>query len=175
MIAARGGIKNVRPLSLDYAVRRRATVSWHSLIRLLLQGPVLGALVGFFQASATAMVCRLFERPLPYLHDSEFALYLGVVLGGAMVGLPFGMVLYVYERIRDTRVRLQFVIPLLLIIAFAVEVASTMMLLRRRTEYHDWMLLAPKATVVILGLILSIASSRRDRDTPTRPTNVASD
>jgi hypothetical protein len=149
----------MNPIPLEYSPRQSPSVWWWTILRFLLLGPFTGAMVGFAQASATALGWMFYGQPDFYFRGWEEVdfMFLLLTIYGGFVGIVYGLGLWTFERLTGRQIRLLIVIPLLLVLAFAAAAIIAAIEFRRKSIW----LLAPESIAIVLGLVLSIATSRR--------------
>jgi hypothetical protein len=84
--------------------------------------------------------------------------YVLKTIGGSNVGVAYGLVLCLFERLSGRRIRLAVVIPVLVVLAFVVAGIIAAMAFGRR---ELGMGLAAELIAVGVGLVLSVGVSRR--------------
>jgi hypothetical protein len=83
-------------------------------LRFALLGPATGAALGFIDATAAVLVWVLRGQP-DFLFrgwNGVFVDYMVTMLGGAVVGIPYGGAVLLFERLSDRRRRLHVVLPI---------------------------------------------------------------
>ena len=144
-------------LVLEYRTPRLLSRARLPIMRAVLLGPVTGAMVGFAQAASAVILCRLNPKCYFYFHGSGIILFTLLVVGGTMAGIPYGAVMYSYERFARRRVCSGVVVPSLLLIACAAEVAVLLL----HPSPSEWLYFMPQVGAVLFGLGLPTIAYRR--------------
>lgn len=150
-----------RPTDLDHLFIRPTPFNWGRLLRIFLLGPMTGALVGLVQATAELLCWLSLGQPDFFFRgwDGVRVTYFTEAIGGWMVGVPYGFVLFLFEQQGRRRMRPFVVIPIVLSLAFVIRAAFDESWFQR--QEIDW-ILAPEFLVMVGGLLVSVLTSRRD-------------
>jgi hypothetical protein len=129
------------------------------IVRFLVYGPLLGALVGVVIAMAEVEHWKAAGKPDTYIRDAggtELAAWLWSV-GGAIVGIPFGLVVATFEYAAGRRVRIGLSVSLVVLIAFAAcWIFYTDTLVGRRLNDVG---IGPPTFTVLAALVVLFATS----------------
>jgi hypothetical protein len=149
----------MQPIPLEYSPRQSRWIWWWPILRFLLLGPCTGAMIGFAQTSAAVLCWIAYGQPDFYFRgwDGVDLTYLGSIVGGGFIGIAYGLGLWTFEHLTGRRIRSLIVIPLLLVLAFAAAASIAAIEFRRQSIWF----LPPESIAIVLGVVLSIATSRR--------------
>jgi hypothetical protein len=119
------------------------------LLRFLFCGPIAGTLIGALQTIAAVQVWMAHSQP-----DFYFRGWVGVdshletqMIGGAIVGIPFGISILAYERISSKKLHLLLFVSLLSLLSYLSAWALVTIEFQRRSLF-------PIATQQILSLCI---------------------
>ncbi len=104
----------------------------------------------------------LYGKP-DHFHGWNGLEFLSVVtiIAGTIVGLPYGLALVVFEKFTDRRIRSLYIIPLVVIVSFAISVVGACIEFRWGEPFN--FLLSP-VIAVVFGLLISVATSRKPQE-----------
>jgi hypothetical protein len=150
-----------QPVALDYHSPGSTPTPRRPFWRFVLLGPVTGSAVGFVQTSA-AVVCWLAHGAPDFFFRGWSGVdmhYVLLIIGGGIVGIPYGICLWLFERLSLRRVRLFIAVPLLLVVALLIEGGIVWIEFERR-KLLDVRLL-PQMAAVLIGLGISSLTSEQ--------------
>jgi hypothetical protein len=145
--------------TLEYQTPAPRSPEWWPFVRFCLLGPVTGALVGFVETSA-AMLCWIWHGEPDFWFRGwrgVEATYEMLMVGGGVIGVLYGIALFLFERLAQRHIRLKVAIPTVLTLAFLVNIAITENQFRARKL--DWFL-TPETVAIMAGLAVSTAASQ---------------
>ncbi|MDP9175539.1 MAG: hypothetical protein M3O30_16985 [Planctomycetota bacterium] len=152
----------MEPIKLNYRIAD-APRQWHrALLKFLLLGPFTGGAVGLVHSLAVILIWMLYGKP-DHFHGWNGLEFLSVVtiIAGTIVGLPYGLALVVFEKFTDRRIRSLYIIPLVVIVSFAISVVGACIEFRWGEPFN--FLLSP-VIAVVFGLLISVATSRKPQE-----------
>ncbi len=157
------------PHPLDYHAPQKTAFPWRTMFRIAALGPMSGALIGGTQATAPFLCWLHAGQPDFYFRgwDGVDLHYFILILGGGVVGLPYGLFLWGYERYSRRQIRIMIVVPTLLSLSFLVSLFFAALEFR---QMKLGFVHAPEGIVVMVGLLLSITTSRTPRS--NRPVSI---
>ena len=154
-------IDGAQTSGLEPLSRGEMSLPWRAFLRFLVLGPVTGAVIGFVQTTAAALVWILYGQPEFFFRGWNGVMfhYMTFTVGGSMVGVVYGVILLTFERVTGQEIRLRIVIPWLACLAFGVALAIVVYEFEQGKLIRFY--LAREVGAIAMGLLLSVMNSRR--------------
>ena len=151
----------MRLKTLDYQTAQPAAFAWRrALLLVFCFGPLTGALVGFAQANAACLCWVCHGKPDPYdMNTAAEEMDRGnVAFAGGVVGVGYGLALWLFEIVARRRIRFAIAIPVVTALGFAIAAIVFSIEFRRGT--FQWFGMS-EAIALLVGLVVSPLISRK--------------
>jgi 4-amino-4-deoxy-L-arabinose transferase-like glycosyltransferase len=147
------------PPQLDYRAPEQPAFPWRTVFRIAALGPLTGGVIGIAQATAPLLCWLSAGQPDFYFRgwggvDLD---YFTLIIGGVIVGVPYGLLLWGIERFTRRQIRMFLAVPIVVLLSFLVSLSFAVI------EFRQMKLrsfVAPECIAVLLGLLLSVITSR---------------
>ena len=162
-------MQKLEPEMLEYERPQKDPDRWRETLFVFLFGPLICAMNAGGVAAA-AVCCWVWnDEPSFYFHGwwdarAGFVLW---TLCGALIGLGYGLVLSRFEQFSRRRIRLEWSIPVTVLLGFAIALEAAVI----EFQVHEIWFLVPEAVSAVVGLVISYACSRRVENDLTSSTD----